>query len=97
MRINLDIDGEIKNELIARKKNKTATEEELKLLNSLRHNEYMRKYMASEKGQNAKRKKKIEYMKSTGRKCNDSTLAKYEITDEEVNECLKYFLDLNNS
>ena len=96
MRIDLDIDGEIKNELIARKKNKTATEEELRLLNSLRHNEYMRKYMASEKGQTAKRKKKIEYMKSTGRKCNDNTLKKYDISDEEVNDCLRYFLEQTN-
>ena len=96
MRISLDEDGEVKNELIARKKNKTASEEELKLLASLRHNEYMRKYMTTTKGLTVIKNKKIQYMKSTGRKCNDSTLTKYGITNEEVNECLKYFLEQNS-
>lgn len=91
MKILLDPDGEILSELKQRKKDKIITEEELKLFYSLRHNAYMHKYNNSDKGRAVLRKNKLLYMEQTGRKCSDATIKKFEITEEEIKNCLKSY------
>ena len=96
MRLQLDPDGSLLNELKEKKKMNEITDEELKTLRKLTNNAYKYKYFNSEKGHEALRKLKLKKISETGKVANQSTLDRFNISPEEVKQCLTTFLQKSN-
>jgi len=96
MRLQLDPDGELLNELKMKKNTGEITDEELKTLRKLINNAYKYKYFNSEKGHEAIRRLKLKKISETGKVANQSTLDRFNISPEEIKECLTTFLQKSN-